>query len=347
MANDREPVTSISEQASHWWVVLHGEDASSEDHREFGEWVARSPERVEAYMRTATLMRALKSPTVRWPDTPSEVLIRESKESPPDTLQLSRAPVQEEDIRPDPPLHKRWAWSIASILSVALVFALLTLPHSQRYGTRLGEQRLILLDDGSRVTLNTASRIEVDLGRDRRTVRMIEGEALFEVAHELVRPFDVEVRGAVVRAVGTQFDVDLRPSRTTVTVLEGRVALSRPTARESGSALILAAAQRLVITTSGPGTPEHVGNLAAATSWTQGQLIFQRTPLREVAEEFNRYNRGRIVIDSESLKQQEVTGVFQSNDPASFVAFLSNIPGVQIRSTAQGDHVVSLNGGQP
>jgi transmembrane sensor len=378
VAKERDPLTPISEQASHWWVVLHSEGASSADHREFGEWVARSPERVEAYLRTARLMRALKSRSVRWPGTPAEELIREAKTSPPNALRFSRVPVQDEGSRKYLPLRKHWAWAGVSTLAVAVVCAWLTLPHLQRYGTRLGEQRSILLDDGSRVTLNTASKIEVDLRRDRRVVRMIAGEALFEVAHDVTRPFDVEVRRTVVRAVGTQFDVDVRATRTTVTVLEGRVAVVErsdasggsfdtrgvasapdrhaperrsivthgPNAGETGSALILTAAERLVITSSGPGTPEHVGNLEAATSWTQRQLIFQRTPVSEVAEEFNRYNHGRILIDSEPLQRQEVTGVFQSNDPGSFMEFLSGIPGVEIRITAQGDRIVTLRRAQ-
>src|ERR1700686_341848 len=88
MDHEPDPAMSISEQAAHWWALLHSEGASAADHLEFGQWVARSPERVESYLQTARLMRALKSRTVRWPGTPPEVLIREAKASPPDALQL-------------------------------------------------------------------------------------------------------------------------------------------------------------------------------------------------------------------------------------------------------------------
>jgi transmembrane sensor len=97
-----------------------------------------------------------------------------------------------------------------------------------------------------------------------------------------------------------------------------------------------------VITTSGPEAPQHGVNVAPAVIWTQRQLIFERRPLGEVAEEFNRYNRDRIDISSAELKGQEVTGVFEAKDPASFVAFLSGIPGVQIKEGADGAHIVTL-----
>src|ERR1700735_4458370 len=81
VASDMESPTSVLEQASHWWELLHSDSASSTDHREFGEWVARSPERVEAYLQTARLVQAMKSPLLRWPETAAEVLIRDAKAS--------------------------------------------------------------------------------------------------------------------------------------------------------------------------------------------------------------------------------------------------------------------------
>jgi transmembrane sensor len=83
-------------------------------------------------------------------------------------------------------------------------------------------------------------------------------------------------------------------------------------------------------------------NVAASVAWTQRQLMFEHRPLSEVAEEFNRYNRDRIEIESPELRRQEVTGVFEAEDPGSFVAFLSNIPGVEIREGENGAHIVAI-----
>jgi hypothetical protein len=108
---------------------------------------------------------------------------------------------------------------------------------------------------------------------------------------------------------------------------------------------MLGAADRLVITRSGPGDPEHGTNVAAAISWTHRKLVFERRPLGEVAEEFNRYNRDRIEIESTELQGREVTGVFQSNDAASFVSFLSSIP--EVRDDGRGGHIVTIDGKAP
>jgi transmembrane sensor len=354
MAHDIDPTLPIPEQAAEWWVLLHSDGASPADHREFGEWVARSPERVAAYLKTARLSNALQSGTIRWPDTSPEVLIREARQPSQNVLPFSSgASVRSQRERRTPTgLRSRLGLALAATLIIGIaspVWFVLTSP--QQYKTKFGEERSILLDDGSRVTLNTASRIEVELGKRSRVVRLVEGEALFDVAHDPGRPFDVRAGSAVLRAVGTQFNVDLRPSQTTVTIVEGRVQVASEITRGSlappPDALILAAGDRVVITKAGPGTPLHGANIAAATSWTQHQLVFEHRPLLEVAKEFNRYNRDKVVIVGAELEQQEVTGVFQSNDPASFVAFLASIPGVQIREGADGAHIVAAQGAAP
>jgi transmembrane sensor len=240
------------------------------------------------------------------------------------------------------------------VLLMAVGLVLFKLQPTQEFRTALGEQRSVLLADGSRVTLNTASLIEVKLLKGRRDVRLLHGEALFEVAHDPARPFVVRAGNAVLSDVGTQFNVDVRTSGTTVTVVEGRVGVDSGSPRASArapavegvhgqfEALILGANDRVVITPAGLGAPEHNVNVAPTMAWTQRQLMFERRPLSEVAEEFNRYNRDRIEIDSAALKSQEVTGVFEAKDPASFLAFLSSIPGVEIREGADGAHIVTI-----
>src|SRR3984957_6879728 len=158
VASDMESPTSVLEQASHWWELLHSDSASSSDHREFGEWVARSPERVEAYLETARLVKAIKSPRLIWPSTAAEVLIREAKSSPETVLPFSTARVAEPaDRRGARQSHGRLAWAAAAVLLVGIGLVLFTLEKPQEFRTALGEQRSVLLADGSRVTLNTAS----------------------------------------------------------------------------------------------------------------------------------------------------------------------------------------------
>ena len=354
MVSDMESPASVLEQASHWWELLHSGSASSSDHREFGEWVARSPERVEAYLETARLIKAIKSPRLIWPSTAAEVLIREAKASPETVLPFSTTRVSASVGRGEGRhVQSRLAWAAAVVLFISVGLALYILEMPQEFRTALGEQRSVLLADGSRATLNTASTIEVILQKGRREVRLVRGEALFEVAHDASRPFVVHAGNALLKDVGTQFNVDIRSNGTTVTVVEGQVAVdsaatSGSAAAQSGSrsdtveALILRANDRVVVTPAGVGAPQRGVNVAASVAWTQRQLMFEHRPLSEVAEEFNRYNKDRIDIDSAELKGQEVTGVFDAKDPASFVAFLSSVPGVEIREGSNGTHIVLL-----
>ena len=356
--NDSLPV---SEQAAHWWVVLNEDTCTAADREAFTAWVRRSPERVEAFLRVNMLMGTLHSKERSWPETPADELIRQARASSAEVIPLARS----ESVTPArPSLRVPGPFAFAGVrMFVAASLAMLCCAVAlswfvlspERYETDIGEQRSVLLDDGSLVTLNTASQIEVKYSDHRRFVRLVRGEALFKVAHEGERPFDVDTGNAVVRAVGTQFNVDRRDDRTTVSVVEGKVqviaepaentALPAPggsPAQKPAETEILAAAQRVVLTESGMGRPEPIANLAPVTAWTQRQLVFENQSLGEVAEEFNRYNRQHILIRSAPLREQQVTGVFQANDSASFLAFISRVPGVRVTTTEQGHHLVSL-----
>jgi len=350
-----DDLTPVSQQAAHWWVVLHDESCTAEDREAFAAWVKRAPDRVEAFLRQSILSKALKTSDIRWPDVSAAELVRQARSTSAEVIPafpLARV------AQPRRPIF-RWSTRMLMSASLATVFlvvlAVWVLIVPSRYETDLGEQRSVLLDDGSIIMLNTSSQIEVKYTKERRFVRLVRGEALFEVARDVARPFDVAVGGALVRAVGTQFNIDLRADRATVTVVEGRVKVMPEDANAQGRAAgtndpsaeplteMIVAAQRVIVTTSGVGEPEQIEDLAPVTAWTQRQLVFENRPLAEVAAEFNRYNHRRIIIESNALQTQQVTGVFQANDPASFLAFISGIPGVRIRANDAGDHIVYLN----
>ena len=346
MTRENEELTSISQQAAHWWVVLHNVDASAAEKREFVEWVARAPERIEACLRVARVHAAVSRADVRWPETSAEDLVRDALAVPDESVVPLRPHVRRkrEEERRRPAL--RWVTGLAASFMVAACLGWwLTLSRPEEFQTKLGEQRSVLLADGSRVTLNTASKIEVRLQANHRAVQLLQGEALFEVAQDAHRPFDVHADNVVVRALGTQFDIDRRATRTAVTVVEGRVAVIAADSR-TGNLPVLSAGDRVIINSAGPSALEHEVNLAEATAWTQHQLVFHHRPLGEIADEFNRYNLGRIEIRSPSLREQEMTGTFRSNDVASFVAVLAGIPGVRVIDEGTGDYVVTSDGSE-
>jgi transmembrane sensor len=357
--------TSVTQQASHWWVLLNSGGATPADHRAFGEWVARSPERVEAYLQSIRLAQALRSDKTCWPDTPVEEVICAARAAPaavshlPLTSRIETPVAQADGEAQDPvqfwtPRERRAPGAAglrvlvpriaaaAAITLAVLAGASYFLWSPQRFQTVLGEQRSVVLSDGSVVTLNTSSSIKVSMVKDRRTVTLLSGEALFQVAHDASRPFEVKTGDTTIRAVGTQFDVDSRAAGTTVTVVEGKVAVfTVPAGGSDGevSNLPLAAGEQLTVA---PRSKSHTvrANVAAATAWTQRKLIFESRPLGEVVAEFNRYNRRSIDIRNPELRSQEVTGVFQADDPDSFMLFLAKIPDVHIQRSPDGQSFV-------
>ncbi|MEJ1962960.1 MAG: FecR domain-containing protein [Gammaproteobacteria bacterium] len=350
MAHENDPSNPVAQQAAGWWIVFHEEQAAPADHREFANWVSRSPERVAAYLKTALVEQALKSPAVQWTSTTREELIRESRAFSANVVSISEATASLPAENSHSRKHRGWqlGLALAASLFMAIGAAWFFTNRPAQYSTRLGEQRSLMLRDGSRVTLNTSSRVEVDFRRERRIVRLVEGEALFDVAHDASRPFDVQTSHAVLRAVGTQFDVDVRPGGTTVTIVEGRVAVvANSVGDTAGRVPLLEVADRLVIGTAGTGTTEHGVNIDAATSWTKHQLVFWHRPLGEVAEEFNRYNSVRLRIENGELRKQLISGTFQSNDVASFISFLSGAPDVVISKDGPDGYVVRLRDERP
>lgn len=330
--NEIDPNAPVTEQASAWWALLNEGDATPADHRAFGEWVARSPERVEAYLQAAQITQALRSSGTRWPDTPVEEIVRAARVAPSEVVSLPGAPLPR---TPGTSNLPRIVLAFAAVLIVAVAIGLYVHLSPQRVETALGEQRSVVLADGSLVTLNTSSAIEVQMTKGHRLVKLLAGEALFVVAHDAARPFDVTTGNTTVRAVGTQFNVDHHASDTTVTVVEGRVAVFAEQDK-----LPLQAGEQLTLAPRSARQPVVKTDVATAIAWTQRKLIFEHRQLGEVADEFNRYNRQVIDIQSAELRNQEVTGVFQANDPDSFLTFLSRLPGVAIEKTGDRSRVV-------
>jgi transmembrane sensor len=339
MTRENEELTSIPAQAAHWWVAFRHGDATPAEKREFVEWVTRAPECVEASLRMARVHAALSRSDLVWPDTSAAALIRDATAAPEESVfTLPRRAGRKAE--PRRRLVMPLALGLAASLLVAVGLSWFALSRPEQFQTKVGEQRSVMLADGSLVTLNTASKIEVRLRKDRRVIDLVEGEALFEVAHDAQRPFDVHVGNTTVRAVGTQFNIDRRATRTVVTVIEGRVRMV--VAGASATPIPdLSAGDRVVVGTAGSGDVQHGVNLTEVTAWTRRQLVFQHRPLGEIAAEFNRYNVGRIEIRSPALQEQEVTGTFRSDDVASFVAVLAGVPGVQVTADGAGGFVVT------
>jgi transmembrane sensor len=206
--------------------------------------------------------------------------------------------------------------------------------------------RRIALADGSSVVLNTHSEVIVELTPKRRDIRLVQGEALFEVAHDKSRPFVVQAHDTAVRAVGTAFAVRLEGTQVDVTVTEGVVEVaelklavvsrSMPAAPVGGVRRV-AAHERAIIAPAGPPVVQPMAPAEAQRrlAWKDGMVSFEGEPLRMAVAEFNRHNRRQIVIDDPSLASVPVVGVFRATDIEGFIAAAA--VALNTRATVDGD----------
>lgn len=201
------------------------------------------------------------------------------------------------------------------------------------YATGVGEQRLVQLADGSRVRLDTDTRLVARFDGRTRRIRLNRGQAFFDVAHAAARPFVVEAGPTAVRALGTRFDVRRDDGHVQVTLVEGRVEV-RAGGRAAGQSLTLRPGQQ-VTANGGLGAPRPI-DVAAATSWTSGRIVFHAVPLRVAVAEVNRYSRRKIVLDAGGEGDVAVTGVFDSGDLEAFVAAVSDLHDLRAEPQADG-----------
>ena len=255
-------------------------------------------------------------------------------------------------------------WGLGLAAAVAVAIGLLpwlfsqplpSEPQQVRYQTATAEQRQVVLKDGSRMHLNTASLVDVRFSVQVREVLLANGEAMFDVKQDSARPFLVRTGGLDVRALGTRFAVrNLAREGIEVTVLEGRVAVapSRQAAdapaaplvqdgqdglpgRSGLGAVILRPDQQLRIPPGEPvGVPKEV-DAAKEAAWLQGNLVFEAAPLREVVGEMSRYMPGRIRI-AEDVPDHPVTGIIQIRNPDAMVELLSQVvPITPVKESAE------------
>lgn len=223
------------------------------------------------------------------------------------------------------------------------------------YATALGEQRSVLLEDGSMISLNTSTRIEVAFTDETRQVRLVQGEALFDIEKDVARPFLVETGSAMIRVTGTKFNVYEQSEGTAVTVLRGEVEVRPRTAAPAVSAAnepvesarsppvevakLTAGRRALVKSGSAEIETTTVTSLEPVTAWTERRLVFDSTPLSDIVQQFNRYNHKRLVLDDPSLASLELSGVFGSNDPEVLVLFLQRVANVEVVTSSDGSEI--------
>jgi transmembrane sensor len=349
---------SLAEEVQRWDRVL--ENGGPAERAAFAAWIKRSPQHLEAYLQhlaVETEMHRLDADG----DFDLEALLAKA---PTNVVQLvPSGPRATASVLPASGRGNRWrrfgAIAATGLLATCLILArFLSGPQWTDYTTATGEQRRVVLPDGTSIELNTQSHIRVSFRPKSREVELLAGEALFNVRHDSNRPFRVRARDKVVEDLGTQFSIYLRPdASTTVSVLDGRVQIlsdaSAPPGRaapssEAGSdegkparvakSTQLSAGEEAHIAAGGRFIKRAKINVAEAAPWREHRLWFEGASLPEVAAEFNRYNRRQIRVGDgdAALLKRRYTATFDAYDPESFVQALRDDPTLTVQSNDDG-----------
>lgn len=332
--------------AAHWLATLSDESCTDAERQQFFEWLRSSTRHVDEFLRLSTLARHASRREL-WPDQDIDALIAAAR---------ARSNVATLEPQAEGAGHvsrrRPVIWAIAASVACALALGAVVFSNAWTgawfapvYSTQIGEQRSIILEDGSIVELNTRSRLRTDFTEVLRAVELLEGEAIFRITKDPRRPFRVRTGATDIVAVGTAFNVNANDARTIVTVLEGRVRVNNrldvpsatgPQAADEGRKFELAVGEQLIVARSRPVVRLSLQDTQKVTSWTQRRLIFEDTPVAAAAAEFARYSPHTISIQDARIGARKINGVFDATDPASLVQFLDADETVEVRREGEG-----------
>lgn len=220
-------------------------------------------------------------------------------------------------------------------VAIAACLALLILPAlvlrlQADHLTTTAELRMLRLDDGSTVHLGPESAIAVSFAARERRVRLLKGEAFFEVAPDPDRPFRVGTRGIDTVVLGTAFSVRLGEADAAVGVRRGRVRVEQPGAQPPMAETLVAGDW---IRVAWSGAPPQRGTVAPdeVAAWIDGQIVVRDRPLAEVVDELRHYFGGIILLADRSFGQQRVTGVYNIADAGSALQAIAGAHGGSVR----------------
>jgi transmembrane sensor len=342
-------LAELEEEAAAWVWRLDNEDVSPGVRADFERWLRRDPRHRQAFADLGGVWASLDELTEAKRDEKVATFMAEERR-----LYATRGS------KPHRTRLRRWVpWAVAASLAV-MVGSMSWYQRgneSQALATAVGQQRSATLADGTVVQLNTNTIVETHFTRAKRIIRLEKGEASFKVAHDAQRPFYVYAGGAVVRAVGTEFNVRLRDIRDVeVIVTEGKVEVTsdvgtaaKTVAAASGPTVPatreLAAGQRFETAAPSPVTritPENASNTLA---WHEGAIVFDGEPLVQAIAELNRYTDTRLVVADVSIHDLRVGGRFRTGDVDGFLQALTNAFPVTVRRTS--DHLVYIHARAP
>lgn len=311
--------TRARDEAAQWFVRLQDGELSAQERQRFEAWRAQRPEHQYEFDVLQGLWNA------------ADLLPKARLQA------LGDAPIE----RPLRRAVLRYALA-ASAVAVALGLGLfLTLNQTKSYNaeftTRLGEHRQVTLPDGSLIDLNSRSVVAVHYEQGNRGVELKQGEAMFNVEHDLDRPFVVTAGAGQVTVTGTRFDVRRDDEQTRVAVEAGTVKVQ---GRVSDQVVTLTAGRGTHVDPQGRVAAAYAVNPAELTAWRSGKLVFNNAALSDVAREVSRYREQPLRVGTASVGNLRLTSVFKTSDTEALLKALPHILPVAVRTLPDGSQEI-------
>lgn len=333
--DDMEP----AEAAAYWHARLaQGTDARID--QEFERWRDASPENRRAYERLTSRHDGIRALA----DAPEILSLRHQT--------LLRLAVKQ---RFDARVKTGVGVMVAALAVVTSAFALYSggfgdkssvvtaeagAIAEQSFRTAIGQRSTITLADGSRVTLNTASRIRIAYSQHERRLTLDEGQAWFEVARNKAVPFVVHAGGQRVEAHGTAFDVRVMPDRIEVMLAEGKVTVDAERPGLNRASVAMRPNELLIASTKGTSV-RRVADLDAWNNWRQGIIMFDNVPLARAIVEMNRYSETQLQVANAQTGRIAISGGFNAGATGAFVEALA--VGFKVTSHRNSEGKIILN----
>jgi transmembrane sensor len=361
---------SVEQEASEWIARLEAEDVTPEDRVRFAAWLRANPQHSQAFEDvSATWLRFVKAGPLAEMKTGAGARMGTAVDSDAEAdVNAGVSASAGSDGRTKVGVgggtqaavvlqHRKRNWGLAiaaaTVVATLLTSVYLKAPHLTAITTAVGEQITVPLADGSFMELNSNSVARIDYTSRQRTIHLDRGEAFFRVAHDTQRPFWVTAGGGWVRAVGTEFNVYLRPQSLQVTVREGTVragesrgSLSavQPDEQKLAAWVTLSGGQQADLdSTVARKRALSADELADTVAWRSGTVYFENRPLNEVVAELNRYSAAPLILEDSALRALPVGGAFQASPKgaAALVRMLEQNFDVQVRQDGSGVHLHS------
>jgi transmembrane sensor len=317
--------TETNRSAAEWLARVHSPDCTPSERSDFERWLAADPRNRAAFTEMERLY-------ARSADLRDDALIRAT------ARRIRRgsqtAPWKRYATRIVPPL--------AAAALIALAIGIRKPVEETRYVTAIGEQRSVILPDGSTIVLDTNSAVVARVQPGAREVTLERGQVQFQVVHDPAVPFTVLAGDGVVHDIGTEFQVRKDRDQVTVTLIEGSVSVSAPAPGQpvdKPRSEVLQPGQQLAFDNRGTWN-RQAADLKAAEGWTRGDLVFEQRPLGELIGEMNRYTQNPIRLGESTLATLRVSGVFHKGDQHSLLLALHS--GWGLRADRRGDGEIIL-----